>query len=461
MKKKLLFLPLFLVLASCTPSEQKEPLKPLIEFDDENIVFTAPFISDEHIGYVDANVNNAERLDSVFKTLKELRPNGFDAVLSTGDQTQNGKAEEVSTFMGVYNDNFSLDDSPFIFAHGNHDTYWSGCMTTTEFYDAYGSDVYKYDVDELGAKLGNRHVVVNGINFLTLQVKTFMPNYNDFTDQTMTWLDQKLTSLYQENPNRPVFVLCHSPAYQTVFGSYPEQSTGDWGASRQLNVMLKDYPNVILLSGHTHYGITDERNIFQKDFTCIQGGSICDLDLDERYPNVTDLPNERDYSFGQIIEIDKFFNTRVTRFDFKQKSQIKEPWIIPCPKEDNSHLYKYTDEYRIQNNVNPWMIEGGEFTVTKNETNNIVLTFDAFKDDDMVFAYTLYIFMDEVDDVEWIDYEEAILEYTMMVDWYNYPLPQEGKITKVLSTKMNSVYSFVLVAEDSFGGKTAILPTNR
>jgi len=449
MKTKIFIIALLgmFIMTGCNNSKPKQEDDPVDtkEFDETSIIFKAPLISDQHLGYKDSSVDNEKRLDYDLKTLKNIYGKDFDCVLSCGDHTQDGKKEQVQAFMKIYKENFSLDKTPFVFAHGNHDTYWSGCMTTTEFYDAYGPEVYKNDLDQTQAKLGNRHVKINGIDIVALQVKTFMPDYNDFTDATMDWFDITMHAISQTNPNMPVIVLCHSPALNTIYGSLESDDCGTWGASKQLNVMLKDYPNALLCSGHTHYGITDERNIMQTDFTSIGAGSTCDLDLDTNFEGVSELPNSRSYSFGSIIEIDKNGNTRVTRYDLIKKERIKKPWIIPSPKEDKSHLQKYSFNYRKENLKAPVFPSNGKLVVSEDGTKT-KLAFDAFETDDIVFKYEIRFFVEP----NIADIEDYAVNYFIMNDWYNYTNPQTGKVELKLAVKYNNKFTYALLAYNSF-----------
>ena len=151
---------------SSEPEPEPDPVDPTTVFDENDILLSFPVITDIHVGYSDANVNYAERLTDTFAALKSFRPDTtFDLVMSAGDQTQNGKAADVQALMEKYNAAFDLSKTPFFFSHGNHDTHWAGCMDTYGFYNAYGSDVYQFDLDQAAAKLGNRHMVRKGVHF--------------------------------------------------------------------------------------------------------------------------------------------------------------------------------------------------------------------------------------------------------------------------------------------------------
>lgn len=462
MKRKVLFLPLLLIMASCGNSDITSSSITDVDtslFDEKNIILTAPVISDMHVGYSDLNVNNKERFDYVLKYFNTLR-DSYDAVLSCGDHTQGGLEEQVNDLMEVYNNNLDIDKTPFVFAHGNHDTYWSGCMSTTQFYNAYGEKVYQYDLDQTQAKLGNRHVIVNNIHFFALQIKTFMPNYNDLTDETFEWADREIKKACEENPNMPVFVMCHSPAWETVYGSFEDESTGIWGASKQLDNLLKNYPQVFLLSGHTHYGITDNRSISQTTYTQYQCGSICDLDLDEYNTkfNIKDLSNERSYGFGSILEVDKYGNSRITRYDLMKKEMIKNPLCISHPDEKGEFLKKYNFDEIRKSKIAPGLGENSSYILTHDENEHFYIEINNIEESDMIFGTIARVYAgDEIDE------DMLIAEFGVANDYYNYPTPNKNlsfSIDGKYSKKNNWTVSIQLV--DSYGlTSEEYLPTNK
>lgn len=436
MKRKVLIFPLLLIMSSCSngksSSSSPEVKIDTSTFDENSIILTAPVISDMHVGYSDLNVNNKERFDYTLKYFNTLR-SSYDAVLSCGDHTQGGLKEQVDDLMEVYNDNLNIDETPFVFAHGNHDTYWSGCMSTTEFYNAYGEKVYQYDLDHTQAKLGNRHVVINNIHVFALQIKTFIPKYNDLTDETFEWADAEIKKACESNPNMPVFVLCHSPAWKTVYGSYEDESTGTWGASKQLNDLLGKYPQVFLLSGHTHYGITDNRCISQTTYTQYQCGSTCDLDLDEYNTkfNIKDLSNERSYGFGSILEVDKYGNSRITRYDLMKKEMIKSPLYISHPDENGEFLKKYNFDEIRKTKTAPSLGSSGKYILTYDENEHFYIEINNIEESDMIFGTLVRVYAgDEIDE------DMLIAEFGQANDYYNYPTPN-----KDLSFSINGKYS--------------------
>ena len=127
-------------------------------FDENEIVFTFANLSDTHIGFG----NNDEILERNLEIIKKYAKNEIDAVLFNGDQTHDGTREQAQLFTSIVKDAFDVTKTPVIITHGNHDVYWSGCMTRAEFVDAYGQDMYLFDKDMSSIYKGNRHVEING-----------------------------------------------------------------------------------------------------------------------------------------------------------------------------------------------------------------------------------------------------------------------------------------------------------
>ena len=351
-------------------------------FNENEIVFTFANLSDPHIGFGD----NANILRKTLATIKKYAKNGIDAVLFNGDQTQDGKKEQAQLFASIVKDAFDVTKVPVIVTHGNHDVYWSGCMSRSEFVSAYGSDMYLFDKDMNSIYKGNRHVEINGYHFVSVDIETYMPNYNTLSSETEVWLKNTLDRITGEDPNSYVFVSCHSPAKDTTYGCMSDdiKGTGEWGASAELDSILKEYPQVILFTGHTHYGINLETNINQSTYTQINAGSSSDIEFDMIIPE-----NRRSNSQGMIVEVDKDNNVRITRIDLAQDSVIKKPWYIDAYKSDGSSLTRYSKETRLANNRTPQFPAGIEVIEVSN--TELKIDFKAAVDDDMVFYYEIEV----------------------------------------------------------------------
>jgi len=391
-------------------------------FNESEIVFTFANLSDTHIGYG----SNDEILRKTLTTIKKYAPNGIDAVLFNGDQTQDGTKEQAQLFASILKDAFDVTKVPMIVTHGNHDVYWSGCMTRAEFVDAYGSDMYLFDKDMTSIYKGNRHVEINGYHFISVDIETFMPNYNTLSADTETWLKNTLDRIVGQDPDSYVFVSCHSPAKDTVYGSMSDdiKGTGDWGASAELDSILKNYPQVILFAGHTHYGINLETNINQSTYTQINSGSASDIEFDMIIPE-----NRRSFSQGMIVDVDKDNNIRITRIDLAKDMVIKTPWYIDAYKADGSSLTRYSKETRLESNRAPQFPAGIE--VIEVSGTELRIDFKSASDDDMVFYYEIEVLNES---------GAKIASKTVVTPFYNDP--QLTNMPKSYSTTFTGEFKY-------------------
>lgn len=103
----------------------------------------------------------------------------------------------------------------------------------------------------------NTHEVINGYYFM--QVNSIADSSNT---NKIAWIKEQLEIATKDDEDKPIFLITHEHISGTVYGS------DEWGYS-DLYEVLKDYPQVITFSGHSHFSIEDERDMHQKDFTSI------------------------------------------------------------------------------------------------------------------------------------------------------------------------------------------------
>lgn len=415
-------------------------------FDESNIVLTFSNMSDTHVGFG----NDAEMLLNALKTVKKFAKNKIDALQFCGDQTQNGKEAEAKQFVSLLEEEFDLTKTAAVITHGNHDTYWTGCMTPAQFAEAFGGKVYTFDSDDTDYTTGNRHVVVNGYHFLSVQIRAYSGKNLNNPVSDKAWLKRTLDAIVEENPERYVFVSCHCPVPDTVYGSEADWGIGDWGASSDLESVLKDYPQVVLFSGHTHFAVNDERSISQTGFTAVQSGSVSDIDAERGYAEFPGswvggggMADRRQYSQGMLVEADGAGRVRITRIDFRLGKQIKQSWYLDPVSADGSHLNRYSAATRAKTNRRPAFGEGAALKVRELSRESVEITYPAATDDDMVYGYDIRL-LDK-------DGKEAASLRTMS-PWYDYPdavIPSPR--TAQLKWSVGYPYTVEVTAHDSFG----------
>lgn len=429
-------------------SAQAESAASSTQFDPENVAVTFSVMSDVHMGYGEEAV---AALRTALRRAggKKWAPYGLDAMMFCGDQTLYGKREEAELFAQVLRERYDLTKTAAVVAHGNHDTCWSGCMPRAEWVEVYGEDMYSFDDPDTDPRTGNRHAVVKGYHFLAVEIDFYSgkDNTNPISADTEKWLRSTLDKLTAQDPDRYIFVASHCPAPDTVYGSYAYNTHGTWGSSKELDAVLKNYPQVVLFSGHTHYAINDERSVNQSAYTQIHAGSTTDMAVDSDY--LEKVIDPRKESNGMVVEVDGAGAVRVTRIDFARNLQIKNHWYLDPCRGDGAHLNRYTPGARAEANIAPRFPEGRQLVLEELDGGKARITYPAATDDDMVFCYKIGLYKEN---------GEAMEEVKSYSPWYYDPqlseLPTERKIVMFFTEK--PVVARV-TAYDSFGAASETL----
>lgn len=457
------------------PSENVNIYITKTDFDERNIILKAPLFSDEHTERTSPINSKEQTTSSIQKFVNLVEEDTFDIWLTTGDRSLTGTISADQMWLEAYQEGCEDSTDKLFFCHGNHDVYWTGCASREEHYNFFNS-LGLYDEDEADGqpKVGNRHKIVNGIDFVAIDITTYDGATNPISASTKAWAKSILD---KTDKTKPVFVLAHATAKNTVFGSNDDENLGVWGSSIDLYNIVKDYPNVILLTGHTHYDGHDERNIYQGEFTAVNVPTLAGGNAINTYYNgiqdpiynseqnkyqasgVVDGLNEKDMyqsSQGMYVEVDKHYNTRITRFDLQHGVQIKTPWVIESPKEDKSHLLKYSEKVRRRDDMGPYL--EGEASYVKNG-GRITLAFDAFSHDtDMVYAYEVQVFNNKVPN-EIGDFDIPNERKVILNDWYkNYPT--SDKFSYTFTKNHPGDVTVRVIGLDSFG-KYSIVVANK
>ena len=232
-----------------------ESLTPAPE-DPGAVVFRMAVASDVHMS--SAADTSASRLRSLFRTAYAYAESQdyktLDAAVFVGDVTNYGNANEWNAFLDVSNGE-RKDETIQIAVMGNHE-YYGG-----------GKAVY----NRLVSEQTNHHAVINGIHLIALSPD----GDNVYSADTLAFLKSALEEAAADGPDKPVFVFQHHHLRNTVYVS------AEWYANdtASLNALLKDYPQVIDFSGHSHAPVNHPDSIYQKDYTCVGTGTLAYFEL--------------------------------------------------------------------------------------------------------------------------------------------------------------------------------------
>ena len=369
------------------------------------------------------------------KTLTMLKNKGMDALIIAGDFTDLSTKNAWGTFSEIYDKVMAGDDQPIpLYIMGNHD-YWLD---------------YFIAAKEIGtpAKLQKRftkytgeypysHKVINGYHFICWSSSdgTYDNSYAN-KERIRNELDKAVA----DNPDNPIFVITHINPSDTSYGS------DEWGNS-DITDVLKDYSQVISISGHSHYSIIDERSIWQNEFTAFTTQSLDYIELESGKFNGSIPKDAYGNSIAEALpaclymEIDSDKVT-VSRLEANTGKELKEPWVINAPFGSEDSLSKYTSK-RADDNSAPVLDENLKASYSKitdiNSNEQKVISFAAGTDDDFVHSYKLEFFDENKNILEFeeIDYDNNVVHYDedgnkIRIDNENYSKGKPKNISEVL-----------------------------
>jgi predicted MPP superfamily phosphohydrolase len=420
----------------------KSKEKPLLQF---------VAMSDVHVG---SHEKGDARYSSFFDTIASIFPQP-DAILSVGDMiNDNGfdKPNDHKIVKEIFLDNLkrkNMTNTKIQLAIGNHDA------SVSKIQEHYPAEWFT------SQKNGYYETQIDGYSFFFLNGN----NYNYDTTQR-NWLKGRLSEITADpkNMNKPIFVSVHQPISGTVMD-------GQQSSNPNLYKDLKDYPQVITLSGHSHLNINDDRSIYQKDFTAINLGSMSYIESDRGYQSITSEGIADRFEFpvsqAQFIEV---YENRVeiervalnadpgdiyTNGKWSAEPQppfnsagvtVAEKWVIELKGNTDKEIksnFKYTPENR--NQVAPQFkgnskLNVGEIMGVPN------LSFLQAKDDQMVHHYEVKV-KNEI--------TGQIVKSLKVFSNYMYsPIPDKMDIP-LEGLEAQTKYNVEVVAVDSYDNKSS------
>ena len=387
-----------------------------VNFDEDNVVMTFGAISDIHInGQVGGY--NCNKYDKALQLLKKYAGGKLDAVTIAGDISASYYDSSIGAAFTHITDARLGEDANVFFVTGNHDAQEGEWDALAQIY----SDLGKYTAGDLPSSQhsrGNRHMVIGGYHYIGVNMMDYWNSSEAmFVQQDLDWLAAELAAARADKPGQPIFVYVHAGVYGTTYGS--DLYTGKHWGSKLIYDYLADYPEVVTFSGHVHFPLADERTIYQGDFTSLNCGSVQYMAIEGGYLQTgsgTTMDASQSVSGGLLVQVDKNNNLKITRLDFANDAVIKQPFYIPAPDlENKSHLYHYNDAYFNADNTAP-VFHKSAVTSGKLTGGNMVVTYDAATDNDMVHHYVV--------DIKSFP-SESVKSTKIYSEFYLYPQPED------------------------------------
>lgn len=440
---------LFVSLAFCFP---------VMSSAETKMAYSFGVLSDTHIDGVNGQ-NCEDKLRNAFSQLKAQAAkndaDGLDGVFIAGDLINYGGYlnKQIPAFKSIYEEAFDPENTPLVYAIGNHDpntSYWwnsSVYQFAATMRSKFGN---RYEVADIETVMRDsyecRHCIIGGYHILAVTPDSTMPVA--YPTEVCRWLDSTLKSITEAEPERYVIVITHPMIYDTVYGSLlgPEWMSGklkDQWSTSALTSILRKYPQVITFGGHLHFPINDPRSIWQGDFTALGCGSTRYMAIEdggyEDMAKTTVMKDAADISSGLLLQFDENGNARITKMFFSQSTTFGRPWEITHPTADRSHLTTYNHETLKQADKAPVL---KNLRINRNG-NSYVAVFKAASDDEFVHHYILTLKKDG----------EIVAAKRILSDFYRNPTASGMK--KIWEQPLGQLapgsYELTLVAEDSWG----------
>ena len=439
-----------------------KPSQKTTSFDEKNIVLSLGVVSDVHINGAAAHTN---KWKSALQQLKakalESDKNGMAGILVVGDLIDQPSTSQLSVFKSTLESEIDVTKTPMIYTIGNHDVpnyAWASTMVSDVEYirNMFGDSYFQTDQDnDMRTRYEARHCIIGGYHILTISPNGDSPIRYD--DTAVTWLDNQLKAITEEDPERYVIVLTHPMIYNTIYGSLLGEADGIWTSSLPhywatdaLTPVLKKYPQAIVFGGHLHFPLNDPRSVWQGDFTVFGCASTRYMALEngkyEDMSSATVMKDSNEFSQGNLLQFDASGNMRVLRMDFYNQEVIGEPLVTRYPNEAKANLGQFSHTTRSLANGAPTLstldVEVSEGTATA--------TWAAGKDDEFVHHYVLTL--KKADGT-------TVATKKILADFYKHPKTSgmKSEWSRSLGTLENGSYELSLVAYDSWDASSNTL----
>lgn len=216
-----------------------------------------------------------------------------DFVVTSGDHINNARwdnngtgynmlwAYEYATYEKILSE--SNYCNPVYEAIGNHEL-WDGDTESNYKTDRAGHTQYNYFIKQTGLD-SNTSTIASGkayyeitepnsgdhFIFLALEGGFYTDRVNEFSNDQLTWLDNKLTSY--DNDGHNTYIIEHANFYKWGAGDLLDNPLYDiplkttCTATTNLENILKNHKNAIVITGHTHFQFSDVPNVSNNNNT--------------------------------------------------------------------------------------------------------------------------------------------------------------------------------------------------
>lgn len=341
------------------PSSYSESVEYRVEAPASEILQKVLVLSDIHVTKTiyGSEIFGEENLERAMKYASKEK---LDLVLMVGDMVSFDDQELYNEFRNIVN--YNLDYRVDVLqVMGNHEWYTSSKINQPDETDNPAVAIARFVQNNVNAPVlesdpkninfyteygGVPYIMLSGINvegMIDAELEALVKN----------WLDRaaKLT----EESGLPIIVGYHYPIMAWDGGEISfEAGRRNNLATKKLDYLLKDYPNVIVFTGDTHFPSINEKAINQKNYTAVNVGPATYSRHPKGYRGMFDFENVKTnnqvlgavsegyehVSFGILLEI-LTDRTVINVIDLKTEETFFA-WTIPSFIDKD--LFTYTDD---------------------------------------------------------------------------------------------------------------------
>ncbi len=473
-------------------SPDSEALTVEYGFDESTVVLRFAALSDVHV----SSTQRGKKMADVMKVTAEKYD--LSAILFAGDLTDAQTSNKQSTFRQMalfaeYAAEGNVKDLPLVWCLGNHDfptlaltedyTFTSDhkkvnytFTTGTTAYDA-ALDIYENTSSTFFANneawpvegtvpAGFRYSVIDGFSFIAI-------DYTHVTTDSLAWFKTQMDALVAEAPNKQIFITSHMPSNGSA-------------QPAALTTFMKDYPQIVYISGHTHVPMQNNSNIKEREgfVEIVLGpGNHAEYGV-----NVSaSAYNSYQMKQGAIVEVDAGGRIRVKALDYSfsdngdgtYTSHIKESFVVAedpmvirtsyfsAPtaeqqatlvydsvindKSDSRYFAVYFPE-KIEASFTDFSTAGGTVTFTAAKAANVVRRYSVRLLD--TTTNTLVTIYDPLAEKNVTNYDTPSY-YIYYPTARHVPSTHTFTLTAVDALDTTHTYELRLTAADDFGNTTA------
>ena len=183
--------------------------------------------------------------DNLKAALRDIAVNAPDSIgiFTAGDNTNTGTQADYDLFKQLLTE-AAVSLPPIYYGIGNHDEVYGG---------TYAEEIERF-MANCNAPGHYYSVEKNGTRFIFLGSDE-QSTAGELHQTQIDWLESELQ---KTDPNTPTFVFLHQSMIDTVSGSLTALGQRWYGipnATAQVRTILKQYPNAVFFSGHTHWAL--------------------------------------------------------------------------------------------------------------------------------------------------------------------------------------------------------------